>query len=92
MKIVLVLLVVILSYLQLRLWVGDGSYAEIAKLNHAIDKQQRLNTRDQERNRVLAVEINHLKNGLSSVEELAREDMGMIKPGETFYLVVDNKD
>ena len=83
------LLVIALITLQARLWVGEGSLADIARLERSIDKQERLNSRDRERNRMLEVEIAHLKNGLGGIEALAREDMGMVKEGETFYLVLD---
>ncbi len=84
-------LVVLLVLLQARLWVGDGSLAEIARLERQLERQERLNSRDQKRNHILAVEIAHLSKGLSGIEELAREDMGMIQEGETFYLVVDSR-
>lgn len=37
------------------------------------------------RNALLYREIEDLNKGLAAVEELARNDLGMIKPGETFY-------
>ncbi len=89
MKWMIALLVIALITLQARLWVGEGSLADIARLERSIDKQERLNSRDRERNRMLEVEIAHLKNGLGGIEALAREDMGMVKEGETFYLVLD---
>jgi cell division protein FtsB len=41
---------------------------------------------------VLANEVANLKDGLESVEERARTDLGMIKEGETFYMVVDKEE
>lgn len=84
-------LVIIFISLQARLWVGEGSLAEISRLERKIKQQEQRNTLHRERNRLLELEIAHLKNGLNGIEELARQDMGMIKPGETFYLVVDSK-
>jgi 2-C-methyl-D-erythritol 4-phosphate cytidylyltransferase len=38
---------------------------------------------------VLAAEVEDLKSGEAAVEERARSELGMIKPGETFYRVVE---
>lgn len=45
----------------------------------------------QERNDVLIAEITDLKYGMDAVEEHARNNMGLIKKGETFYQLVDRK-
>jgi cell division protein FtsB len=85
-------LLVILALLQYRLWVGEGSLAHIARLEADIEQQQAENERLVDRNKVLAVEVEALKNGSDSVEERAREDMGMIRKGETFYMVVEDEE
>lgn len=83
-------MLLLLLGLQYRLWVGDGSFAEVARLERDIRQQQADNNRLRERNRVLALEVEQLKAGLGGVEARAREDMGMIRRGETFYMVVDD--
>ncbi|GLS26014.1 cell division protein FtsB [Marinibactrum halimedae] len=75
--------------LQFRLWVGDGSFAHVDRLAKQIDTQQAENERMLKRNQDIAVEVDALKNGLDSVEEKARHEMGMIKKGETFYMLVE---
>ena len=53
----------------------------------SVQKQtQRLATLEG-RNRILAAEVRAQKHGLAAVEARARSDLGMIKEGETFYLV-----
>ena len=89
MKWILPLLIALIVGLQYRLWVGEGSYAEISRLQDDIASQQAENEKMRERNRVLAVEVEELKSGLDSVEERARLEMGMIKEGETFYMLVE---
>jgi cell division protein FtsB len=84
------LLLALFVGLQYRLWVGEGSFADIVRLQREIEQQQVENQRLQERNRVLAFEVKELKSGLDSVEERARSEMGMIRRGETFFMVVDD--
>jgi len=82
-------LVLCLLALQYRLWIGEGSLAEVVQLQRQIAEQQVEIERLRERNRLLAVEVNELKTGLQTIEERARSDMGMVKEGETFYMVID---
>jgi cell division protein FtsB len=89
MKWLIPILLILFIGLQYRLWIGEGSLADVARLDRDIQQQQVENDRLQERNRVLMLEVQALKSGLDSVEERAREDMGMIKPGETFFMVVE---
>ncbi|UTF60134.1 septum formation initiator family protein [Gilvimarinus sp. DA14] len=86
MKWLLAVLIAVFLTLQYRLWVGEGSYAHRARLVQEIERQQIENERLRDRNRVLAVEVENLKNGLDVIEERARSDMGMIKEGETFFM------
>lgn len=84
-------MIIILLSLQYRLWVGDGSLAEVARLEREVRLQQAENDRLYERNQVLAVEVENLKTGLDSIEERARNDIGMIKKNETFFMVLKEK-
>lgn len=89
MKWLSVTLLLILLVLQYRLWVGDGSVAHMVRLDRELQRQSAANERLQERNRILALEVEDLKEGLNSIEERAREEMGMIKEGETFYMLIE---
>lgn len=91
MKILLAILIVLFTALQYRLWIAEGSWADVTRLDRDIDEQERANERLKDRNRRLAVEVDELKDGMDSVEERAREDLGMIREGETFFMVVDPK-
>jgi len=91
MKWVVLLLVVLLGFLQYRLWVGEGSLAQISELKRDIQQQQLENAHLRARNQALASEIDALKSG-SSVEDRARRDMGMIRKDETFVLIVDEQE
>lgn len=85
-------LVICLVFLQYRLWVGDGSLAEVVQLQKKIEQQTAENQRLTERNQQLAREVEELKTGLKSIEARARQEMGMIKEGETFFMVVEKDE
>ncbi len=82
-------LLLLFAALQYRLWVGENSLAHIHRLKQDIVEQQRANQRLKDRNNVLAAEVLVLKSGLDAVEERAREDLGMIKENETFFMVIE---
>ena len=89
MKAFLVILVLLLGLLQYRLWVGDGSLAEVRQLKQKIRAQESENEALRERNRHLEADVYDLKEGLDAVEERARWELGMVRKDEVFYLVVD---
>lgn len=90
MKFIAAVLLVVLLMLQYRLWVGDGSFANMVQLNSEIAKQSEQNARLIERNRLLNEEVLALKSSQDALEERARNDLGMIKKGETFFMVVQS--
>ena len=85
----LVVLILLLVGLQYRLWVGDGSLAQVTDLKHQIADQQGENQRLLERNRILEAEVMELKQGMETVEERARHELGMVKEGETLYQLTE---
>lgn len=87
MRWLLAILIVSLIGLQYRIWVGEGSYAELAQLKREMNKQQSENTYLIERNRLLMIEVEDLKNGEDAIEARARKDMGMVKKDETFFML-----
>jgi len=82
-------LFVLLLSLQYRLWVGDGSLAEVWDLYQQVEVQRDENQSLRERNQALEAEVQDLKKGLGAIEERAREELGMIKEGETFYQIIE---
>lgn len=89
MKIIVAVLVLLLAFLQYRLWVGDGSLAEVRQLKQAIVAQEKENKLLAERNRALEAEVRDLKQGLEAIEERARSELGMIRKNETFFQIVE---
>jgi cell division protein FtsB len=89
LRIVLLLLLALLGWLQYRLWFGGGGEREVAQLQAQVANQRHDNAGLQQRNDALAAEVEDLKSGEAAVEERARNELGMIKPGETFYRVIE---
>ncbi len=87
----LILLLAVLLLTQYRLWVGPGSFEEIARLRRQIAEQEHANSELRERNERLSREVQSLKTNLATVEERARQELGLIRQGETFYLIVDEE-
>lgn len=85
----LLALVVMLALLQQRLWFGKGGRDEVQVLQRQVSEQVRVNAGLRRRNAMLAAEVRDLKSGEAAIEERARSELGMIKPGETFYRVVE---
>jgi len=92
MKLVMTLLVVILLLLQFRLWFSHDGLPSVLHLHRAVVLQEQENDTLAERNKVLAAEVYDLKSGLDALEERARTELGLIKPGETFFQIIDDKD
>ena len=90
LRLLLVMLVALLASLQYRLWVGEGGRRSVSALHKQVEQQARENAGLQQRNDALAAEVEDLKSGEAAVEERARSELGMIKPGETFYRVVES--
>ena len=85
----LVVLVLLLAVMQYRLWFAEGSLAEKRRLELKVEEQSRINQQLQERNAVLEREVLELQTGNRSVEQRAREDLGLVREGET-YIHLDN--
>ena len=76
--------------LQYRLWAGEGSIGQIVSLKEKISHQVALNQQLSDRNAAIIADVIDLQSGSDSIEEYARNQLGMIKPGETFFLVVED--
>jgi len=92
MKILIAILILMLAGLQYRLWFGDGSLSEVVQLSHELEAQKQRLRDLEERNRILEAQVLDLQNGLDAFEEKARNDLGMIKQGETFIQLIPKDD
>lgn len=88
MRTTIFILVILLAFLQYRLWVGEGSLAEVNNLKDEIQTLQQEMVGLRKRNDALQAEVEDLRSGQDAIEERARSELGMIKEGEIFYQVV----
>jgi cell division protein FtsB len=88
MKILTAVLLLVLIGLQYKLWFGDGSLSEVVQLSRELELQKTKLQTLEERNRILEAQVLDLQNGLDAFEEKARNDLGMIKQGETFIQLI----
>lgn len=86
---VALILIVLLIALQMKLWHGNGGVREVETLRAAVKKQGEDNDKLLQRNQALGADVDDLKHGEQAVEARARAELGLIKPGETFYQVVE---
>jgi len=89
MKIFLSIIILLIVLLQYRLWFVNGG---IEQLQH--DQQRLVDLKKQveekrERNIALYAEVEDLRKGQDSLEERARNELGMIREGETFFQVLE---
>lgn len=92
MKLLGVTLIFLIGLLQYHIWWGERSYREIDKLTDKISQQKAENQLLKEQNEVLKKEIAALRQNPEMLEEMARERLGLIKPGETFYRIIPKED
>ena len=88
---VLVVLAIIFVALQYRLWVGENSLAHVDALSDRAERLEIENRSKVERNKILRAEIRDLKSGMDAIEERARTEFGLIREGETFFLLVEDE-
>lgn len=80
-------LLILLVILQYRWWLGENSWVDVNRLEADVAAQEHINAERRARNDVLTARVADLKSGLDAVEELGRSDLGLIKPGEVFYVM-----
>ena len=92
MKIIAFVLLVLLIWLQYKIWLQDGGIPEVIQLQQEVEEVKTEVQQLQERNSSLDAEVKDLKKGLDAIEERARSEMGMIKKGEVYYQVIESEE
>ncbi|UXI69707.1 cell division protein FtsB [Tahibacter amnicola] len=83
------ILLILLIVLQVKLWTGAGGVREVESLQSAVEAQKKQNAELKARNDALGAEVQDLKEGRDAIEGRARSELGLIRPGETFYQIVE---
>lgn len=82
------LLLALLVWLQYSLWFGKNGIHDFHRATSEVAANQATNAKLKARNDQLFAEIDDLNGGQEAIEERARNELGMTKPGETFYRLV----
>ena len=78
------MLVMLLALFQAQLWMGRGSIPNVQDMERRLQAQRAANQQRQAANDRLAADVKDLQEGLQTVEEKARSELGMVKPNEIF--------
>lgn len=87
-KVLLLTGLLVLGYLQYRLWFADGGIPDVRQRQAMNEQMRQANAQLAARNDALQAEVDDLKSGVAAMEGRARTDLGMVREGETFYLLV----
>ncbi|MFT4171219.1 MAG: cell division protein FtsB [Rhodocyclaceae bacterium] len=78
------ILLILFSLLQYPLWFGKGGYLQLMDAQAQLEAIRQDNAKLEQRNADMAAEVKDLKSGFDAIEERARFEIGLIKPGEKF--------
>ena len=77
----------LLALLQYQLWLGRGSWPQVQDYRQQLAEQTRANELARQQNEQLASEVRDLQDGMTMVEEIARYELGLLRPNEVFVKV-----
>jgi cell division protein FtsB len=91
MKILAAALTALIVLIQYPLWLGKGGWVRAWQLENEFSKEKQKNVELEVRNAGLAAEVRDLKQGTEALEERARYELGMVRPDEVFFQIVEEK-
>lgn len=83
-----IILVAAFIFLQYRLWIQSGGIHDMIRFKQMLTLQTLENEKLKKRNEELLFQVQRLQNSQDATESRARNELGMVKKGETFYQVV----
>lgn len=90
MRNVILLLISLICFLGFILYFGRASFTKLESLDTQLSTAKAELIVQMQNNNQLKEQIDSLKLGQGALEELARLKLGMIKQGETLYLIAQN--
>ena len=88
-KVLIGILVLLFVLLQYAIWAGKNSVLDVFALNATLNELTEENKKLRKRNDRLHTEVIDIKSRLSAIEAHARSELGLVKPGETFFQIID---
>ncbi|MCH8501766.1 MAG: cell division protein FtsB [Aliidiomarina sp.] len=88
MRVVTAILILLVLALQYRIWFGQHGVKDYRELQNDLARQEQINATLQQRNQLIEADIKDLRNALEAVEERARNELGFVRPEETFFRLI----
>lgn len=91
MRIFALVLICLAGYLSYDIYFGKNGIEQYNAVQERLNKLQGVTSYLRRESLAQQDEIKDLQEGNLAVEELARSELGLVKPGESFYRVVESK-
>ncbi|WP_113905980.1 cell division protein FtsB [Aliidiomarina celeris] len=89
MRVLTLVMLAIVALLQYRIWFGQYGAGDLRQLQADVERQAESNNALKQRNELLYADIEDLREAHEAIEERARNELGMVKPEETFFRLID---
>ncbi|RUO22505.1 cell division protein FtsB [Aliidiomarina iranensis] len=88
MRLLTVIIIGLVLALQYRIWFGEYGMKDYRELQSDVARQAVTNETLEQRNQLIAADIDDLRNAMEAVEERARNELGLVRPDETFFRLI----
>lgn len=82
-------MIIAIVSLQIQIWYHPDGFTQLIYLKAQQERTRAAIAKVDELNAVLTRRIIGLKYDANAIEEYMRHELGVIKPGETFFFIVD---
>lgn len=89
MRLLTLCMIGVVILLQYRIWFGQNGVSEYQQLSSEVERQSASNATLKQRNQLIYADIRDLREASEAVEERARNELGMVKPAETFFRLIE---